>query len=131
MYGPTASRLPTPAVCNGSEREAVNSPQVKTRHLGEIRHGQRKTSMVLVMSTQVQPASLQTLSPPARICRHINRRSLLIDDDNSLRDSLRGTLHKEGYVIMEASGGLGLKQLSFGWSSPEFVAYFTHGRLVR
>jgi CheY-like chemotaxis protein len=37
---------------------------------------------------------------------------LIIDDDDSLRDSLRWTLHKEGYTIMEASeGGRGLKQL--------------------
>lgn len=37
---------------------------------------------------------------------------LIIDDDDSLRDSLRRTLHKEGYEIMEASeGGQGLKQL--------------------
>ena len=37
---------------------------------------------------------------------------LIIDDDDSLRDSLRRTLRKQGYVIMEASdGGLGLKQL--------------------
>ena len=37
---------------------------------------------------------------------------LIIDDDDSLRDSLRRTLHKEGYTIMEASeGGRGLKQL--------------------
>ena len=37
---------------------------------------------------------------------------LIIDDDDSLRDSLRRTLHKEGYTIMEASeGGQGLKQL--------------------
>jgi CheY-like chemotaxis protein len=37
---------------------------------------------------------------------------LIIDDDESLRDSLRRTLHKEGYTIMEASaGGQGLKQL--------------------
>ena len=37
---------------------------------------------------------------------------LIIDDDDSLRDSLRRTLHKQGYVIMEASdGGLGLKHL--------------------
>jgi len=37
---------------------------------------------------------------------------LIIDDDDSLRDSLRRTLHKQGYVIMEASdGGRGLRQL--------------------
>jgi len=37
---------------------------------------------------------------------------LIIDDDDSLRDSLRRTLRKQGYVIMEASDGwLGLKQL--------------------
>lgn len=37
---------------------------------------------------------------------------LIIDDDDSLRDSLRRTLHKEGYRIMEASEGRrGLKQL--------------------
>jgi CheY-like chemotaxis protein len=37
---------------------------------------------------------------------------LIIDDDDSLRDSLRRTLHKEGYTIMEASeGGRGLKLL--------------------
>ena len=30
---------------------------------------------------------------------------LIIDDDDSLRDSLRRTLHKEGYAIVEASGG--------------------------
>jgi DNA-binding NtrC family response regulator len=37
---------------------------------------------------------------------------LIIDDDDSLRDSLRRTLHKEGYTIMDASeGGRGLKQL--------------------
>jgi CheY-like chemotaxis protein len=37
---------------------------------------------------------------------------LIIDDDDSLRDSLRRTLHKEGYTIMEANdGGRGLKQL--------------------
>lgn len=38
--------------------------------------------------------------------------SILIIDDDSLRDSLRRTLHKEGFVIMEASdGGRGLRQL--------------------
>jgi DNA-binding NtrC family response regulator len=37
---------------------------------------------------------------------------LIIDDDESLRDALRRTLHKEGYTIVEASDGLqGLKQL--------------------
>lgn len=37
---------------------------------------------------------------------------LIIDDDDSLRDSLRRILHKEGYTIMEASeGGRGLKLL--------------------
>jgi CheY-like chemotaxis protein len=37
---------------------------------------------------------------------------LIIDDDDSLRDSLRRTLHKEGYTIMEAGeGSRGLKQL--------------------
>jgi CheY-like chemotaxis protein len=37
---------------------------------------------------------------------------LIIDDDDSLRDSLRRILHKEGYTIMQASdGGRGLKQL--------------------
>lgn len=37
---------------------------------------------------------------------------LIIDDDDSVRESLRRTLHKEGYTIMEASeGGRGLKQL--------------------
>ncbi|HEY6261271.1 MAG TPA: response regulator [Nitrospiraceae bacterium] len=37
---------------------------------------------------------------------------LIIDDDESLRDGLRRTLHKEGYTIMEASdGGRALKQL--------------------
>ncbi len=37
---------------------------------------------------------------------------LIIDDDDNLRDSLRRTLHKEGYTIMEAGdGGRGLKQL--------------------
>ncbi|MBI5315339.1 MAG: response regulator [Nitrospirae bacterium] len=37
---------------------------------------------------------------------------LIIDDDDSLRDSLRRTLHREGYIIIEASeGGRGLKQL--------------------
>lgn len=37
---------------------------------------------------------------------------LIIDDDDSLRDGLRRTLHKEGYVVMEASdGGRALKQL--------------------
>lgn len=37
---------------------------------------------------------------------------LIIDDDESLRDALRRTLHKEGYTIMEASEGRGgLKQL--------------------
>jgi CheY-like chemotaxis protein len=37
---------------------------------------------------------------------------LIIDDDDSLRDSLRRTLHQEGYAIMEASeGGRGLKLL--------------------
>ena len=37
---------------------------------------------------------------------------LIIDDDDSLRDALRRTLHKEGYTIMEAGeGGRGLKQL--------------------
>lgn len=37
---------------------------------------------------------------------------LIIDDDDSLRDSLRRTLHKEGYAIIEASDGRqGLKQL--------------------
>ena len=30
---------------------------------------------------------------------------LIIDDDDNLRDSLRRTLHKEGYTIAEASGG--------------------------
>jgi CheY-like chemotaxis protein len=38
---------------------------------------------------------------------------LIIDDDDSLRDALRRTLHKEGYTIMGASeGGRGLKQLA-------------------
>ena len=37
---------------------------------------------------------------------------LIIDDDASVRDSLRRTLHKEGYTIFEASEGRGgLKQL--------------------
>ncbi|MEP6934926.1 MAG: response regulator, partial [Nitrospirota bacterium] len=37
---------------------------------------------------------------------------LIIDDDDSLRDGLHRTLRKEGYTIMEASGGGGgLKQL--------------------
>jgi CheY-like chemotaxis protein len=37
---------------------------------------------------------------------------LIIDDDDSLRDALRRTLHKESYTIMEASEGRqGLKQL--------------------
>lgn len=37
---------------------------------------------------------------------------LIIDDDASVRDSLRRTLHKEGYTILEASEGKGgLKQL--------------------
>jgi len=37
---------------------------------------------------------------------------LIIDDDANLRNSLRRTLHKAGYVIMEASdGGRGLRQL--------------------
>lgn len=37
---------------------------------------------------------------------------LIIDDDASIRDSLRRTLHKEGYTILEASEGKGgLKQL--------------------
>jgi two-component system chemotaxis response regulator CheY len=37
---------------------------------------------------------------------------LIIDDDDSVRDSLRRTLHKEGYTILEASEGKGgLKQL--------------------
>jgi len=37
---------------------------------------------------------------------------LIIDDDASIRDSLRRTLHKEGYTILEASEGRGgLKQL--------------------
>jgi two-component system, chemotaxis family, chemotaxis protein CheY len=37
---------------------------------------------------------------------------LIIDDDASVRDSLRRTLHKEGYTILEASEGReGLKQL--------------------
>ena len=37
---------------------------------------------------------------------------LIIDDDASVRDSLRRTLHKEGYTILEASEGkAGLKQL--------------------
>ncbi|THJ24818.1 MAG: response regulator [Nitrospira sp. CG24E] len=41
---------------------------------------------------------------------------LIIDDDDSLRDALHRTLHKEGYIVMEASeGGRGLKQLE---SSP-------------
>ena len=41
---------------------------------------------------------------------------LIIDDDDSLRDALHRTLHKEGYTVMEASeGGRGLKQLE---SSP-------------
>ncbi len=36
---------------------------------------------------------------------------LIIDDDGSLRNSLRRTLHKAGYTIMEASeGGQGLKE---------------------
>ena len=36
----------------------------------------------------------------------------IIDDDASVRDSLRRTLHKEGYTILEASEGRGgLKQL--------------------
>lgn len=37
---------------------------------------------------------------------------LIIDDDESLRDALRRTLHKAGYTVMDASdGGGGLKQL--------------------
>ena len=37
---------------------------------------------------------------------------LIIDDDDSLRDALHRTLHKEGYTIMEASEGRkGMKQL--------------------
>ena len=37
---------------------------------------------------------------------------LIIDGDDSVRESLRRTLHKEGYTIMEASEGRrGLKQL--------------------
>jgi DNA-binding response OmpR family regulator len=37
---------------------------------------------------------------------------LIIDDDDSLRDSLRRILHKEGYTIIEASEGRrGLKEL--------------------
>ena len=37
---------------------------------------------------------------------------LIIDNDDSVRESLRRTLHKEGYTIMEASEGRrGLKQL--------------------
>ncbi len=37
---------------------------------------------------------------------------LIIDDDDSLRDGLRRTLHKEGYTIIEANEGKkGLKQL--------------------
>ncbi len=36
---------------------------------------------------------------------------LIIDDDGSLRNSSRRTLHKAGYTIMEASeGGQGLKE---------------------
>ncbi len=38
---------------------------------------------------------------------------LIIDDDDSLRDALRRTLHKEGYTIMEANeGGRGLKEFA-------------------
>ncbi len=37
---------------------------------------------------------------------------LIIDDDESLRDALRRTLHKEGYTVVEAGDGQqGLKQL--------------------
>ena len=37
---------------------------------------------------------------------------LIIDDDDSLRDALRRTLHKEGYTISEAcEGRQGLKEL--------------------
>ena len=32
---------------------------------------------------------------------------LIIDDDASIRDSLRRILHKEGYTILEASEGRG------------------------
>lgn len=38
---------------------------------------------------------------------------LIIDDDDSLRDALHRTLHKEGYTIMEANeGGRGLKEFA-------------------
>jgi|CXWL01.1.fsa_nt_gi CheY-like chemotaxis protein len=37
---------------------------------------------------------------------------LIIDDDDSLRDALRRTLHKEGYAVTDASEGRqGLQQL--------------------
>ena len=44
------------------ERDAVDARQAKTRDMGEVFHGQRRTSLVLVTRTQVQPVSLQTRS---------------------------------------------------------------------
>ena len=41
----------------------------------------------------------------SHMCRGTMPSILIIDDDDSLRDALRRTLHKEGYTIVEASGG--------------------------
>src|SRR4029450_5379041 len=44
---------------------SVDSRQAAMRDLGKIRHDQRRTSLVLVMRTQVQPVSLHTRASPA------------------------------------------------------------------
>src|SRR5579883_3140003 len=45
--------------------DAAASWQAATRDMGEVRHGQRRTSSVLAARRQVQPVSLQTRSSPA------------------------------------------------------------------
>jgi hypothetical protein len=47
-----------------TERDLIDPAQPATRDMGEVRHGQRRTSLVLVMRTQAQPVSLQTRSSP-------------------------------------------------------------------
>ena len=42
------------------ERDVLNSRQAAMRDIWNVHHGQRMTSLVLVMRTQVQPVSLQT-----------------------------------------------------------------------
>ena len=47
------------------ERDVLNSRQAAMRDIWNVHHGQRMTSLVLVMRTQVQPVSLQTRSSTA------------------------------------------------------------------